>query len=432
MLLWFVLFFAPAAFGATEWWSRGLLEGLIFCLALMCAMRRDFSPSRGGVLRGLLLIILLGAVQLMDLREANTPASWLPFTLERQRTLHALLLWSSYACLLWATSGVLRWEGAFRRTCLAIFAVGLFLAVVGILQSGQGNLAYYGLRPIRHGLPFGPFTNRDHAATWMVASSFVGMGLLVDGFGRTRVPLSERVAKQLLVFFVIVVQFVAIKETASRGAMNAFFASTFLMSFLISRSVASAKQRIYFGGGLAVVACAYLLLLSSNTNWLGLSEGALDTSTAYRISMYRSGALILADFPLFGIGLGGFEEAFRAYQDRIVVGIVEHVHSSWFEIALETGLLAFAAFCASVIKPLSLLGWRLMSAKGAGWAVAAGCFGAALAMILHGFVEFSFQIPAAAVLFIVLLGMVERLVVLMEPAPVAGRHDDSGALISLH
>lgn len=431
-LLWCVLFFAPAAFGATEWWSRALLEGMILCLAAMCAMRRDFSPSRGGLLRGLSFIVLLGAVQLLDLREATAPASWLPFTLERQRTLYALLLWSAYACLLWATSGVLRWEGAFRRACWAVFAIGLFVAVVGILQGGQGNAAYYGLRPIRHGLPFGPFTNRDHAATWMVASSFIGMGLLADGLRPTRVPLSERAAKQLLVLFALFVQLAAVKETASRGAMNALFASAVLTSFLVSRSLTRAKPRLFLGAGLAVAACAYLALLSYNTNWIGLPEGALDASTAYRLSMYQSGVWMLADFPLFGVGLGGFAGVFRAYQDRIVVGIVEHIHSSWLEVALETGLLIFVAFGAAILKPVFLLGWRLMSAKGNAWAVAAGCFGASLAIILHGFVEFSFQIPADAVLFIVLLGMVERLVAPTGPARVEGRHEDRSALISLH
>lgn len=405
-MLWFILFFAPAAFGATEWWSRAVLESLIFILAAMCALRRDFFAPLNGPLIGFGVIIGLGILQLAHARPLTRPAGLLPFTLSRPQTLYALHLWTALAALFWSASGILRWEGALRRVSWAIFGIGFFIAIVGILQRGQGNTAYYGLRPIRDGRPFGPFTNYDHAATWMVASTFVGAGLFAGGGQRSRVPLTERVAQQTLIAFVLIVLIAAVLETGSRGGVNALFSSALAAAFLAAGSLVCAWPRRLVRGGLLLAGCAYGFFLCSNPKWLGLSDGALDASAAYRVSMYRSGLRMLVDFPMYGVGLGCFASAFHPYQEKFVVGLVDHVHSSWLEITLETGFLGIAAFGSVVLSPLVSIGRRLRRPDFPGGMAAAGCFAAVLAVILHGFVEFSFQIPADAILLVVLLAAI--------------------------
>ncbi|MCR4297103.1 MAG: hypothetical protein NUW21_16345, partial [Elusimicrobia bacterium] len=221
-MLWFILFFAPAAFGSTEWWSRAVLESLIFVLAAMCALRRDFFSPLNAPLLGFGVIIALGVLQLLQQRPLTAPAGFLPATLSRPQTLYALLLWAALTALLWSASGILRWEGAVRRLAWVIFISGIFIAVIGILQRGQGNTAYYGLRVIRiDAHPFGPFTNPNHAAAWVVASTLVGAGLFADGFERYgRVPLSERAAKQILIAFVLAISVSAVLAIGSRGGIN--------------------------------------------------------------------------------------------------------------------------------------------------------------------------------------------------------------------
>lgn len=400
-MLWLILLFAPAAFGSTEWWSRAVLESLIFSLAALCALRRDFSAPAGAPLYGFALVLIMGALQFVSVRPLAGPATLLPFTVSRPQTLYALLLWSSYASLLWAASGILRWEGALRRVFWAIFVIGLFIAVTGILQRGQGNAAYYGLRPIRHGLPFGPFTNCDHAASWMVASIFAGIGLFAEGFRRSRAPLTERVAKQILIVFALIVQLGAVWETASRGAINAFLVSALVTSYLAAGAMTGAIPRRLSRAGLVLAGCVYGVFIYFNPKSLGFVGGALDTSTAYRVSMYRSGLGMLTDFPFFGVGLGGFTSAFPAYQESLVVGLVEHVHSSWLEVALETGLLGVSAFALVLLAPLFKLGRHLSTSEISSGATTAGCFAALFSFLLHGVVEFNFQIPANAILFIV-------------------------------
>lgn len=410
-MLWFILFFAPAAFGATEWWSRAVIESLIFILAAMCALRRDFFAPLNGPLTGFGAIIGLGVLQLAGARPLTDPAGLSPFTVSRPQTLYALLLWTALAALFWSASGILRWEGALRRASWAIFGIGLFIAVVGILQRGQGNTAYYGLRSIPPGRnPFGPFTNYDHAATWMVCSAFVGFGLLSGGLQSRRVQLSERLAQQVMIAFLIAVLVGAILETGSRGGVSALSISALATSFIAAGALADIRARRLVRAGLALAGIAYCAFLYSNPKWRGVENGALDLSASYRLSMYRSGLRLFQDFPLFGAGLGAFGSAFQPYQEAFVVGRVDHLHSSWFEIAVETGMLGSAAFGLVAFLPLSSLGRRLSGSRFQSRAAAAGVFAALLAFAVQGFIEFSFQIPADAILLVVLSSAAAALV----------------------
>lgn len=400
--LWFILFFAPAAFGATEWWARAVVQSLIFLLAAMCALRRDFFSPVNTSLSGIFVILILGVLQILQQHPLMNPSLLFPATLSREQTLYALLSWAALAALLWATSGILRWHGAPRRLAWAIFFVAIFLALVGIYQRGIVASTFYGFRPIQNGYPFGPFTNYNHAATWLAASVLIGTGLLFGGFpGKTQTPVSETIAKRTLMFFSLVILLAALRETGSRGSINSLIVAIFATWYL---SVAvGARLRGSMRAGLLLAMASYLIFLYSDSKWVGVMNGTLDPSAAYRVSMYWSGLRMFLDNPLYGVGLGTFANGFHPYQGATVVGFVDHIHSSWMEIALETGLIGIAAFAvfisspvAAIIRANSITPWRPATA---------GCFAAISSFVIHGCVEFSFQIYADAVLLIVLVAL---------------------------
>lgn len=411
-LLWFILFFAPAAFGATEWWSRAVLEGLIFCLAAMCAARRDFHVPVSAPLAGFGVILGIGCLQLLQAHPANQPLGLIPFTVSRPQTVYALMFWAALTALYWSASGIFRWDGALRRASWAIFGTGLFIAVVGILQRGQGNTAFYGFRPIRpDSVPFGPFTNPNHAANWMAASTLLGAGLVWDLLPRRSLPLSDRAAQTVLGAFLICLSGAAVLATRSRGGTHALLLSALFTAGLVA---IRGRLRLFLMGGVALAGAAYAGVLYAHPKWIGLVGSAADGSAGERLSMYRAGFRLLADFPVFGTGLGGFQTAFVAYKEPIVHAAVDHLHSSWLEVALEAGVFGAAALGASFLLPIAALGRRLAGA-GSG-APAAGLFAAVLALVLHGLVDFNFQIAAnAAVMAVILAAVTARL------APGEGR-----------
>lgn len=406
MMLWFILFFAPAAFGATEWWSRAILESLIFLLAAMCAMRPDFASPLKAPLIGFAAIILVGVLQLALARPLNGPSTFLPFTLSRPQTAYALLLWAALAALLWSSTGIFRWEGSIRRASIAILFIGLFIGVVGIIQRSHGNLYYYGIRPVLYGFAFGPFANYNHGAAWMVASSCVGGGILCAILLHSgRSSMSERIAQGTLVAFCLAILVASIISTGSRGALSSLVISTFVVICLSAAAfVAKFPRRAALGAVILWLAASVGVFLAS-PRLLVLIGGEFDQSVVYRLSMYRSGLAMLLDFPIFGVGLATFANAAHSYRETVIPSLVDHVHSSWLEIGLETGVFSLGVFLiAVVLAPLVGLSKQIIYSGKHGRAATLGCFAALFAFVIHGIVEFSFQIPALAALFVVLLG----------------------------
>lgn len=406
MMLWFILFFAVAAFGATEWWSRAVLECLIFILAALCSVRDDFAPRSSNIIIGFAVVIGIGLIQSVNHHPVFGPAHLLPLTRALPQTLYAVLFWIAMAALVWSASGILRWDGALRRLSLAIIFIGLFISIVGLIQRGQGNIAYYGWRVIRPGTnPFGPFTNYNHAANWMVAATLIGASLFVNRVQNPRrVPLVDRGAQLCLDVFVLCIAVVAVIQTGSRGAINSFVFAVIISGGIAAGPIIQERARRSVALVLTVFAVAYGIFLYVHPKWIGLAgRMVIEDSAAYRISMYRSGLRMLADYPLWGIGLGGIQKVFPTYQEATVIGVVDRVHSSWLEIALESGVIGAVAVGFALLSIVFALGRVLIRAKGESRVVTLGFFAAIIAYLVHGVVECNFQIPANAALFCVLL-----------------------------
>jgi O-antigen ligase len=102
--------------------------------------------------------------------------------------------------------------------------------------------------------------------------------------------------------------------------------------------------------------------------------------------------------PLFGTGLGTFEQAYPHESSVPVPFLIDKAHNTYLEHALELGIPASLMFYTGFFA-LFLLCWRqrhrAIPAVGA----------ASMAMVgTHALVDFSMQLPAVAMMFSVILG----------------------------
>ena len=411
-LLWSTLAFGPLAFGSVEPWSLALLEAGIFSLALLIAFRR--GPAFGAdahrtLLPAVLAIIGLGLAQSLHPAPVNGPIEHALFTASADGTAHALLLWAAFAALVWAVPLIVRDKAAFHRLAWAVFLTGAFIAFVGILQRAEGNHFYYGLRRNHQGTAFGPYTNYNHAACMLNVSLFLGLGLFLsrfryvsrhDGIGR----LSEFAATQTLMAFLLGLILSGIVMTHSRGGALAASLSFLAVGSAAAISFLSGRKRLAAGAAIGAGAVALAAAIAAFPSLIGFVHGSLDDSSSYRVSMFRSAFEMLRTYPLFGVGLGGFMEAFPYFQERYLVGIVDHLHDSWLSLAVQTGLVGFLAFATGLAGSL----WRSARAWAASTdfetrCLAGGAFAGVLAFLVHDLVEFNFEIPGNAVLFLTLV-----------------------------
>lgn len=392
--------FGPLAFGCVEPWSLAILKGLLLASVFFGATGglAAASPSSRGLLAWAILPLLsLSGLQYLNASPLTGPSGLWPSTGSSYLTGQALQLAALYAGLFWSASRVFRSEAARRRFLWLLFFLGLAVAAIGLFQLAEGT-AVYGFRPARYGRsPFGPFFNRAHAASMMSLSWLAGGGLFLSRFFRSRrdhasgAPLSELVSRQLFLLIILAVIGWGIIKAANRGAALSLLAAG---SAAVLLALLSAPKKYI----------AFALLIACAAQFPAQAFSLTENPITQRVAMYRGGLKMLGDAPVFGSGLGSLISGFPYYQDPYLQDLVDHVHSDWLELAVESGLLGFTLFTAAI----SIFGFKIYrawkdSASAERRCLLGGAMAAAAAFGIHQLEEFSFHIPANAVLIIAIL-----------------------------
>ena len=413
ILLLISLVFAPLAFAAVEPWAYVPLYAVFFIGAARLYAKGGGShenPLYKTLLPAVLGVALIGLLQALRQAPVNGPTPLL-FTTWRLSTLNAVLLWLFYGAVMYCTSQVIKTPAQLQRLLWTIFGMGVFVALMGMLQKTGDNTLVYGLREVK-GMAFGPFVNRDHGAFFLAMAGMAGLGLFFGGFSslfnqQTHTKLFDLLAVQFLKLIMIIAIVAGIVKTGSRGGLHSFVCAATFMGFISSGFLKTTAKKVAAWSALLLLLAGFAFILSKYRVLLGFAGGQLDGSVIIRFSMYKSSWVIFKDFPVFGIGLGGVEHAFPFYArpDLITRAIVRHVHSDWVELFLQVGLVGGCLYITGLVAALYsfYLAWlrcRSFTVK----AVYGGALGAVLVAMAHSFVDYGSQIPANVLVFYTLLG----------------------------
>lgn len=406
------LFFGPLAFGCVEPWSLAILQAVLFSLPLLAGLsggRPLPAASKIGLL-AIGVILAVGAAQVINPISFFGPVPLLPFTASPSRTRHSLLLWASFAALIWAAPRGFAGSRAVQRFAWAIVLIGFTIAVIGIIQSAHGNKLVLGFREVGYGRsPFGPYYNRGHAASLMAICALVGAGLLGSGLaralGRSRQGESaaDAIAVQVLLAFMLGVIALGLFSTRNRGSLLALWGASMIVGLL---SCGFLKRTAPRWGARAAILAVYLGAAGAAYHLGFLARGEA-TSVPVRLSMYQSGLRLLADVPVWGTGLGTVITVFEPYKEAQVIGIVDHVHNDWLELPLQAGIPAalFALAALLAFGRRVYLGWTSEPSPERRLLIGGG-IAAAVCFLLHAMVEFTWQIPANAVVFLLIMSWI--------------------------
>lgn len=126
-----------------------------------------------------------------------------------------------------------------------------------------------------------------------------------------------------------------------------------------------------------------------------------DPTVRDRVAMMRTGAAIVKDQPLTGIGPDMVPRMYVEYRDPLAVNATNpHLHNVPLQIAAERGLPALAVWIWFVAA-LTAAAWRLFRSGGER-VPAAGALGAVAAMLGAGMFEYNFGDSEFLMLFLVL------------------------------
>lgn len=338
-------------------------------------------------------------------------------TLDIARTrllaLFSWLLWG-YFCL-----GLLLLDSRKRieLVCFFIVCCGVVQALYGSFMTLSGlEYGFFVEKEAYRGVATGTFINRNHLAGYLEMSLAVGIGLLVASLSgkrhsnwrsRMRGFLDAMLGAKVRLRIFLALMVIALVLTHSRMGNTAFFTSLLICGCLWMLF----ERKLHKG---AIILFTSLVLIDTLIvgQWFGFEEVVerLENTSAESESRDEvvSDTLVMAkDFWVTGSGLGSYGNAFPKYQQDTVTGFLtyyDHAHNDYLEFFVELGLVGFVPLALLVLVTLGRALWTMGKrrdrfARGVGFASAMGI----IALLIHSTVDFNLQMPANALLFIVIL-----------------------------
>ena len=408
----FLAFFTAFAFAGAEPWAFSVMQiGIICCGALWLWREKEVSFTRPAmpVIFIFLFLLLLGTVQTSFPQTLLSPAPYHPVTLMRLFTLEHLSLLVTYGTLCFLISQLFPSQSDIKYVLGWI----IFCAVaVGICASSfsKGEYIRY-FTGLRSGV--GPFLNRNHAAVFLAMGAISALGWIF--FRQTKperscMHLEQRhrfYMEQLCGWLIFTGLCGAVIFTRSRGGMMSLFAGLFCFAFLMtgffpSKIYTKLKGLIITGSCLTV----FTYWVVTHIAWINtFSMRAKGTSAEIRLMLYRAARDLLAQFPLWGIGLGAMPVALPPYFKYPLPRYVEHLHNDWLELALGIGYAGIIPVLCAILCLAGIIIGRMKHLPNHKLALFAATCSALFAMSLGSTVDFHFFIPANAFIFFVLLGI---------------------------
>jgi len=284
-----------------------------------------------------------------------------------------------------------------------ILLIGAFEGGLNLIQS-QG--------PGMMDIPRGTYGNRNHlagllemvfpfAVMYAVAALARASGRGFSVRGGLRFCCGAALAAGLVV---------AQTRTLSRMGMISLLAAAITVAiFVWPRLVVDGRRRwaILCAAGL-VVAGVFLLappLLLDRFASLGTGDFSLDE----RVRIWRESLPLIRDFPVFGCGLGGFAKAFVRYRDP-KLSFADFAHNDYLQGLIELGPVVWFVAMLSVGFVVVRI-WRYASKPHSEEKqfVAIAAVGGLIALLVHGFADYNFYIPANALMFAWIAGIAEGL-----------------------
>ncbi|MGB9592561.1 MAG: O-antigen ligase family protein, partial [Anaerolineae bacterium] len=176
--------------------------------------------------------------------------------------------------------------------------------------------------------------------------------------------------------------------TKSRGAYGASLVGIAVLAAL------AARRRMALAGivlvALALAVGGGLWVLQQTATGSADELEILDTSSfAFRQRVWHYALLLVGDFPLTGVGMGGFNEALYDLYGYSAFA-QPSAHSLYLQAALDLGLPGLAALLALIGAAAwrAVAGLRRMRAVGDGlWPLAAGAIACLAAVLAQGLID---------------------------------------------
>ncbi|WP_010185636.1 O-antigen ligase family protein [Sphingomonas sp. PAMC 26605] len=342
-------------------------------------------PGRGPVVQG---------YRLLDL-----PLPWLPLTLTPSGALSDLLwLLPAFAAFLTVTV-----VGAFRGRSIAAVIVGVTLVSValGAMQVVGGRSVYF-YDVTNVGVAVGFFANGNHNATLMLTCIpfLAALQATLLRASRSRRSVSALHLLVAAAYCVIAVGLVINASLAGIGLGVPVALTTWLTFGRQRPAVRRLLLAVTIAGTLATLVLIATGPFGNNLFGRQTQNVALSRQTSFALT-----ARAASQYLPVGSGSGSFQSVYRTQEplSSVTTTFMNHAHSDWLELLLETGLVG------SVLAALFVAWWS--ARVRANWRVdlpdpfAQAAAIASAAILLHSIVDYPLRTAAISAMFAMCLAL---------------------------
>ena len=309
------------------------------------------------------------------------------------------------------------------RLLVVLASVAALVALYGLFQVGTSALETFphATNERAFGTATGTFANRNHFAALLAMMLPVLIGLLVTanhgGFPRNAtLRPSESHAQRVLLFAAATTVLLCLLFTRSRAGI-----ATALVGLVFTAVLLFRASRVHARGAPGRWALAFVAALIGVSVLLAFAIGVtpivsnmtperLHLGAATRLSTYIGTITAAVEFLPFGSGLATFASVYPRFQ---LAGGLEHAgvfvnaaHNEYLQAFMEMGIAGIAIcalFLVGYVQRMAQLASRESARRFDMLQLAAGA--ALLPMILHSLFDFPLHIPANAIWYATLAGV---------------------------
>ncbi len=223
----------------------------------------------------------------------------------------------------------------------ALLASAFLLSIYAVYQAVSGNYTTVDFRAS------GPFESANYLAL------YVGPVAVYGFFSFFK---SENKADKIFVALATLTCFAAIYFTRSYAAWISLFFGLFvgLLVFLNKQSV---KVKTFSAFFIAITLSALFVSQVNTDKFEQFTDFDGRSSSSVRMQVYEIAATLIKENPVFGIGLGQFEQFYQVEATRILgetpfEWIMIHPHNLFLALWLNMGILGLIAFVWLLLKAL--------------------------------------------------------------------------------
>ncbi|OOZ75961.1 hypothetical protein BOW50_10605 [Solemya velum gill symbiont] len=436
----FLIAWLPIPLGSNRVWAWSLFEVAICLLAgvwLVYILTRKLSLPEA-LIRLKIPLLLLGAwilyqwLQLVPLPlamlEFFSPSTaaliasaepvigtgWHPISMDPGSSLAGILKNTAYLLMLVMTLILVDSRKRLRTLMILLLCVGLGEALLGIAGYYGNGLTLLWVETGGTSRAHGTYPNPNHFGALLSISISVTLGLLLTSMNLLREGkgmrgilirwLSVVLSPRAVLIVALVTMFGALYLSNSRGAsLSLFFSLLLVIAFGIYRDGWQSREA-------AMLPVALLLSLGAA---LFMGAGRLmerfllfQAESEERLIIWQTTLEMVSDYPVFGIGEGGFQWLFPVYETvESSSAWYKYAHNDYLELLVNQGIVGALLLGGAMMLLLrhlfsSFTARRDPLVRGVLFAALSAIF----SFLVHALFDFNFHIPANAAWFHVMLG----------------------------